>query len=140
VLSDVPLQNTLYLDGGEVVKKNNESFCANIHEMLGNSFFMEYTVGDIAKKQVEEILRLYNDFTDSKNKGGLIASKADSWPRYKFVASLVADEYLHGLLGRIMDEMEHFLPEYEHQDDIDKQIFETEKHLQELKARKEKGA
>lgn len=140
VLSDVPLQNTLYLDGGEVVKKNNESFCANIHEMLGNSFFMDYTVGDIAKKQVEEILRLYNEFTNCKDKSRLIASKADSWSRYKYVASLVADEYLHGLIGRMMDEMEHFLLEYEPLDDLDKQILETEKHLQELKSRKENGA
>ena len=138
VLSDVPLQNTLYLDGGNVAKKKSESFCANVHEMLGNSFFMDYTIGEIAKKQVEEILRLYNDFTECKNKAGLLAEKAESWTRYRYVACLVADEYLHGLIGRMMDEMEEYLPNHEVLEDIDKQIMEAEKHLEELKAKKER--
>lgn len=138
VLSDVPLQNTLYLDNGDVVKKDKETFCGNIHEMLGENFFMDYTIGEVAKKQVEEILHLYNDFSESKDKAGLMAGKADNWPRYNYVASLVADEYLHGLVGRMLDEMATYLPELEFMEDIDNQIIEAEKHLESLREKKER--
>lgn len=132
VLSDLPRTNVLALGEGDDV---NETFCANIHEMLGNSFFMRYTVGDVAKKQVEEILSLYNEFANSKDRKSLITEKSEEWKRYRYVASLIADEYLHGLVGRMMNEMEEYLPANE--EDIDTQIRQTEALLEELKARKE---
>jgi len=138
VLSDVPLTNTLYLDDGEVKKKNKETFCGNIHEMLGENFFIEYSIGDVARKNVEEILKFYNEFADSNDKAGLVKRKTDVWLRYKYVSSLIADEYLQGLVRRMMDEMEAYLPASETIEDIDKKIAETETQLQQLRARKEK--
>ena len=38
----------------------------------------------------------------------------------------------------MMDEMEEYLPNHEVLEDIDKQIMEAEKHLEELKAKKER--
>lgn len=132
VLSDLPRTNVLALgDAGEDIK---ETYCANIHEMLGNSFFMKYTVGDLAKDQVEEILGLYNVFVDSKDKMGLIDSQKDKWPRFKYVASLIADEYLQNLVRRMIDEMEDFLPEFY----MDKEIEILETQMRKLKARKER--
>lgn len=134
VLSDLPRSNVLALGDDESEVK--ETFCANIHEMLGNSFFMKYTIGDLAREQVEEIFKLYNEFEESEDKKGLIASRASKWPQYVYVASLVADEYLHGLVGRMLEEMSKYLPEPD--EDIDEQIKEAEEWLKTLKERKEK--
>lgn len=130
VLSDLPRSNVLAL--GDEEDDIKETFCANIHEMLGNSFFMEYTTGDLAREQVEEIFNLYNEFSMSKDKHILISKKVKSWPRFEYVAEHVADEYLHGLVGRMMDEMSRFLPV----DNLDEEIQKAEEHLKELKARK----
>lgn len=138
VLSDVPLSNTLYLDDGEVVKKNKETFCGNIHEMLGENFFLEYSIGNVARKNVEEILKLYNEFADSDDKVECISGRADAWARYKYVSRLIADDYLHGLVQRMMDEMGRYLPVTETIDVINKKIAETENQLRQLKERKEK--
>ena len=121
---------------GEGENEVKETFCANIHEMLGNSFFMKYTMGDLAREQVEEIFKLYNEFEECGDKEGLIASWASKWPRYEYVASLVADEYLHGLVGRMLEEMGKCLPDPE--EDLDEQIKEAEALLKVLKERKEK--
>lgn len=131
VLSDLPRANVLALGGENDV---NETFCANIHEMLGNSFFMDYTVGDVARKKVEEILGLYNKFTTSKNKRGVITREVGRWSQYRYVAGLIADEYLHGLTNRMLDEMEAYLPGQE--DDLDTRISQAEAQLKALKARK----
>ena len=135
VLSDLPRANVLALGDDNDV---NETFCANIHEMLGNSFFMDYTVGDVARKKVEGILGLYNKFTTSKNRQGVVKREAGRWSEYRYVAGLIADEYLHGLTNRMLDEMETYLPGRE--DDLDSRIRNAEAQLEELKglkARKE---
>ena len=54
------------------------------------------------------------------------------------MAGLIADEYLHGLTNRMLDEMETYLPGRE--DDLDSRIRNAEAQLEELKglkARKE---
>lgn len=132
VLSDLPRTNVLAL--GDEREEVTETYCANIHELLGNNFFMKYSVGDLAKDQVEEILGLYNDFVESKDKLGLVESRKSSWPRYRYVASLIADEYLHNLVGRMIEEMEA----YKRKDDLDEEIVATETRLRELKAMKER--
>lgn len=135
VLSDLPRSNVLAL--GEESDDVKETFCANIHEMLGSSFFMDYTVGDLSRTQVEEILKLYNEFSVCKDKTRLISQRVESWERYRYVAALIADEYLHGLVERMMSEMEEYLPPKGGGEDIDHMILEAEKHLQKLRARKE---
>ena len=134
VLSDLPRTNILALSDKDVEVK--ETFCANIHEMLGNSFFMKYTMGDLAREQVEEIFKMYNKFEEVEDKKGLITSRAAKWSRYEYVANMVADEYLHGLTGRMLEEMSKYLPEPD--EDIDEQIKEAEEWLKALKERKEK--
>lgn len=135
VLSDLPRSNVLALGEQEDV---NETFCANIHEMLGNSFFMDYTIGDVARKKVEDILRLYNKFMASKNKQRLIAREAGRWSQYRYVSGLIADGYLQSLTSRMLDEMEDCFSSQEF--DIDSRIRQTEAQLKKLKeqqARKE---
>lgn len=100
ILSDLPKSNVLALS-----KKNDvigETFCANIHEMLGQSFFMEYSMGQIAQEHIEEIFCKYNNWVE----GQKLDISDDDLKRYKYVASIVGDEYLHTTIERVIKSME----------------------------------
>lgn len=96
VLSDIPRSNVLVLSEHDNI--NGETFCANIHEMLGQSFFMEYSMGQLAQKEIEKIFMTYNN--------DLTVSEKDL-KRFKYVTSIVGDEYLHSTLERVMKKIEN---------------------------------
>ena len=98
VLSDVPRSNVLVLSKhNEIV---GETFCANIHDMLGESFFMEYSMGQIAQEEIEEIFCKYN-----RNQ----PISENDLKRYKYIASIVGDEYLRSTLERVINKFERQL-------------------------------
>lgn len=101
VLSDIPRSNVLVLSDNGMM--NGETFCANIHEMLGQSFFMEYSMGQIAQEEVEKIFCCYNEVKSGDNR----IISAEEWNRFKYVTSIVGDEYLHSALKRAMKELEN---------------------------------
>lgn len=136
VLSDIPLEHTLYLKNGAVVNKKKETFCGNVHEMLGGNFFMEYSIGDVAKENVEEIIRLYNQKGDANNHQSNRKHYIDNRVRYNYVASIIADDYLQKKVRDMLEEMNR---EYEHEDELislNKQICEARKHLEELEQKR----
>ena len=128
VLSDVPLSNTLYLDNGKVEYKEKETFCGNIHEMLGENFFLEYSIGDVARKNVEDFIMLYNarndKETEKENKELFLAER----PRFEYVTAHIADGYLHRTISGMMDVLSDM---YEGKDTLERQI---ERKRQELDA------
>ena len=103
VLSDLPKSNVLALSrtNEDVV---GETFCANIQEMLGQNFFMEYSMGKIAQKQVEEIFCTYNHIAGNEH----IEISEEDWKRFSYVTSIVGDEYLHSSLSRVMKILESY--------------------------------
>lgn len=103
VLSDLPKSNVLALSNTneDVV---GETFCANIQEMLGQNFFMEYSMGKIAQKQVEEIFCIYNHIAGNEH----IEISEEDWQRFSYVTSIVGDEYLHTSLSRVMKVLESY--------------------------------
>lgn len=100
VLSDIPRSNVLVLSKHKEI--SGETFCANIHDMLGQSFFMEYSMGQIAQEEVESLFKIYNN--------NLTISERDL-KRYSYVASIVGDEYLHSTIERVMKKIKHQVEE-----------------------------
>lgn len=103
VLSDLPKSNVLALSrtNEDVV---GETFCANIQEMLGQNFFMEYSMGKIAQKQGEEIFCTYNHIAGNEH----VEISEEDWKRFSYVTSIVGDEYLHSSLSRVMKILESY--------------------------------
>lgn len=68
ILSDIPSENTLCLENGNIMaeQNSNNSFAANIHDLLADEFFLseEGFMGEFAKKKIQELIR----FLDEKNK------------------------------------------------------------------------
>lgn len=128
VLSDLPRTNVLALNNQQ--SDIEETFCANIHEMLGSSFFMTYSMGDVAREQIEMAFDIYSRF--KRGEKNIIEEK--EWKKYQYIASKVADEYLGKLVKGMLEEMQPLIdPEKE----LNRQIEEAENKLKELMAKKE---
>jgi hypothetical protein len=74
ILSDIPSSNIIMLNNGSD-NKNIKTFGANIHEILGDSFFLENGyVGEFAKLKIENLIEFYNNpeslsYTKESSKG-----------------------------------------------------------------------
>ena len=63
ILSDIPKQNIYFMkDGKQNAGVKKQTFGANIHTLLSDSFFMEDgLMGEFAKKKINEIIDFLND-------------------------------------------------------------------------------
>lgn len=127
VLSDVPVAHTLYLKNGHVYKNDKQTFCGNIHELLGNNFFMDYSIGDVAKENIEEIIRLYHEGNSDNSRRQF----QQNINKYEYITSIVADDYLRLKLNEMLSELyKHFRGE--DMSLLDRQINEKRKQLEAL--------
>ncbi|WXR62029.1 AAA family ATPase [Peptostreptococcaceae bacterium AGR-M142] len=59
LISDMPKSNIVFFN-----KENmdiNDTFASNIHMLLKESFFMDSTIGEFAKKKIEQVVKVLND-------------------------------------------------------------------------------
>lgn len=139
VISDLPRKNILFL-GKEKEPDPGETFCANIHDMLNQSFFMDYSIGEIARKELQHIIKLYEQRDDIDTiKNDLKENKE----KYDYLSKIIADEYLKKTIGRILEELYRQVQEQEQDQEQDpKKVLEDkiqtlEEELNRLK--KERG-
>lgn len=128
VISDLPRKNILFL-GKE--KEPGETYCANIHDMLNQSFFMDYSIGEIARKELQHIIKLYEQRNDIEIKKDLKENKE----KYDYLSKTIADEYLKKTIGRILEELYRKVQTPRELLDNKIQILEEELNL----LRKERG-
>lgn len=63
ILSDIPIQNVLRLKKGisEKYEPEHQTFAANIHELLADSFFLENElIGEFGRTQIQDIIDHFN--------------------------------------------------------------------------------
>jgi len=77
LISDIPKQNIIFLDKDEKgncvvvngLKEKKQTFGANIHTLLSDSFFMEDgLMGEFAKGKINEVIEYLNGKKDTKIK------------------------------------------------------------------------
>ena len=79
-LSDIPKQNILYLDNGKDVcdKMEQETFGANVNELLAESFFLSGGfMGEFAKNKIVSLVKYLQEESDADNKS-VIENQVDS--------------------------------------------------------------
>lgn len=103
VLSDVPLENILYLEEGRHVKKIQQTFSANIHEILQSHFFMKYPMGEIARRVLDHIISLYNKKDEEKECVQNDLNKNKDY--YSYVKGIIADPYLKSTIHKMLNEL-----------------------------------
>lgn len=124
VLSDIPSENIMFLTRDKENVLEGNTFAANIHDLFNNTFFLPYTVGELAKTEISDIVGLYQAWRNNKarlatqkygNKNWTISERhlgeltKRKWAKMKYIASVVGDEYLQGELADMLDEMKEFV-------------------------------
>jgi hypothetical protein len=131
VISDLPRKNILFLGKEE---ESGETFCANIHDMLNQSFFMDYSIGEIARKELQHIIKLYEQRDD------IDAIKKDlkeNKEKYDYLSKTIADEFLKKTIGRILEELYRQVQDQDPKKVLEDKIQTLEEELKRL--RKKEG-
>lgn len=130
VLSDLPRTNVLAL--GEDVTMA-ETFGANIHELLGNSFFMKYTIGSKAQLEIESFFEQYHAFSKSKDKNACVSQIDVTY--YDYLVPKIADEYLRKTASRMLNEMSFYKQTPDTKKGLEEKIRVAEVELKALRKR-----
>ena len=78
------------------------TFGANIIEMLGNSFFMNSVIGNVATNEIQNLLQLYHNMKAGNNiKTEFRLNKS----RFKYLSEYIAEPYIKNLVIRIIEEL-----------------------------------
>lgn len=103
VLSDVPKNRILYMKDGGNAKTDNQTFAANIHDLLYNQFFIENPIGEVAYSSVRKIVDMYNnhDCISIKEKNRFYSKISF----YRGIIDLVGESYLHNTLTDMLDQI-----------------------------------
>lgn len=98
ILSDIPSENILKLNGGKVVPNlpNQESFGANIYSLLANDFFMkDGFIGDFAMKKIKDVL----DYVSTGK------YEEQNHKKYLLTAKLVSDSVVRNKLLQLLNSL-----------------------------------
>jgi len=116
ILSDIPANNVLMLERDEEglskpSKPIKNTFCANIHELLIDGFFLSNTIGEFAVTQIEEIVNFHANVleADEKQREKLLTEYMLKKSLYDFIVSSIGEEYLSGVLKNHLTDIENKL-------------------------------
>jgi len=123
ILSDLPKENIIFLDKGKQVKgtEKKQTFGANIHTLLSDSFFMEEgLMGEFAKGKIDKAIKLLNqEYLDEKDL------------KYcEQIISIIGEPIVKNKLQRMLDSKR--LRKIDEIDSIKSSMLEMQKRLDEL--------
>lgn len=127
ILTDMLDSNVMYLSKDGKQKPDKRTFAANIYDLLDDHFFLEETIGDVALKQIDDVVKLYHKQEQTSRKKSFLEKKS----LYRLLIDQIADGYMKDDVRQMYYEM---LSEYA-PCDIQDEIERTQQHLDELKAR-----
>ncbi len=147
ILSDIPKQNVIFLkkekNGNCKVVSHDEvlikkqTFGANIHTLLSDSFFMnDGLMGEFAKSKITEIKEFYQKVEEKKKSDFVSLKKEYEKKKIKFeeIQSIIGELFLKTVIKNYLDDLEILFS-----DDntlIDKELAEIEKRKAYLKGLK----
>ncbi len=121
ILSDIPNENVIFMENGKNVSDKVEinTFGANIHTLLTHGFFMNNgLMGEFAREKIEDIIRFLN------NEENNIKTHEEA----EMLVSMIGEPVLKNSLKQMLNEKR-----YERLDNIEVEINELKKRLEELK-------
>ena len=128
ILSDIPKDNILYLKDGEQQDSEDfiNPFCANVNDILKQSFFLsEGFIGRYAQKKIEPLMRFLTEY-DEEKKGVIELSNAQK------LINMVGDPVIKDNLQVMLDEFIKEHPQYDTSDRKKERIKDLKRQLREL--------
>jgi len=122
LLSDIPKQNIIFLDKDEDgnckvvdgLKDKKQTFGANIHTLLSDSFFMEDgLMGEFAKGKINEIIEFHKEVEENKKdktKLAILKTKyEDVKSKFWDIQSIIGEDYLQQVIKNHLRDTEFLL-------------------------------
>ena len=123
ILSDLPKESVIFLKNGKQDKGiiHKQTFGANIHTLLSDSFFMENSLmGEFAKGKIEEVINYLND------KESLIKDNDEA----QKLINIIGEPIIKNQLQKMLDSKR--LTKVDEIDSIKTEIFDLEKRLKDI--------
>ncbi|HCY80610.1 MAG TPA: hypothetical protein DHV22_02885 [Xanthomarina gelatinilytica] len=100
ILSDIPSSNVLRLNDGGSPSEQSQSFGANIHELLTNSFFMDSTTGAFAEDKIREIVEFHYrvKLADDTELDILRKEYTQKMEYFNFIVENIGEDLIKGVL------------------------------------------
>jgi len=143
ILSDIPKQNVLFLENDEMTRRakpqqyaGDNTFGANVHEMLTNGFFLGSTKGAFAISKIEEILDFYQkvkNLTDL-NKKQLLDEYHKNKESFFQIIDMIGERYVKNVLKNHFEEIQNKLNILDF-DALKKKEEELERELKSIRRR-----
>lgn len=99
ILSDIPLSNILRLGSGKMT--DDETYGANIIDILGSSFFLDYTIGEEVRLKLLRIATLYQNRENPATRNEFMRNQYD----FNKIIRLIGDEYLRETMRKMYNEI-----------------------------------
>ena len=99
VLSDIPDSNVLCL--GEENNVVTKTFGGNIMEMLSSSFFMDSSIGDVARKEIGYIV----DLLERSRKSDIRSEYRSNKVRINYVLENIGSDFIKKMMQRMVEEL-----------------------------------
>jgi predicted ATPase len=118
LLSDIPKQNIIFLDTDENgnckvvdgLNEKKETFGANIHTLLSDSFFMkDGLMGEFAKSKIDEIIKFHKIVEQKKHKECLKKIYKKRKDRFWDTQKIIGEDYLKQVVKNHLVEIEKIL-------------------------------
>lgn len=126
VLSDIPESNILFLNKKDQGNPFGHTFGANIHAMLNNSFMLDSTIGEYARKSIKKLVDIYHMANSISRKDQFLSHQQ----AFAYLSEHIGDEYLSKTVKRMYNDM---MTEYQSEKDIEAEILWHEMKIKELK-------
>lgn len=103
ILSDIPTQNILCMENGEIKNILKETFGANIYDILNNQFFMNKFVGDIAYDKIQEWIDIINNMNLESISSPIIVQELQD------NINLIGDKFIRAKLRQLLKQKQDSL-------------------------------
>lgn len=117
ILTDLVDNNVMYLSKDDKKKPDERTFAANIYDLLNSSFYMDDSIGELAKRRIEEVVKSYHmqvglwKIADSKGEErkadpNVLRLWKDEGNIIHNIISVVGDDYLREEMEDMRQELE----------------------------------
>jgi len=101
ILSDIPASNILCL--GEENQNIDSSFGENIISLLSKGFFMDSTIGELARLQIEDVVTTYYKMREGEE---FLQHYKDCRHRFLYLTKIVGEKFLRDMILRMVSQLE----------------------------------
>lgn len=100
ILTDIPKCNILYLSKNDDEIPKRRTMAANIYDLLDDQFFLEYTIGDVIRKEIEDFIEIYQKKNEYKNLSDYTLR------RFELLIPLIGDDFIREDLNDRLKEIQ----------------------------------